>query len=100
MSGLSVGVGPRPRRGAPGTKLGPWLFLLVINDLKVDALTWKYVDGRDMSRFARNCEFCEKSQKTEKVEKIKPRQDSRFLRFRRFHNVQTIQFARMVYLKA
>ena len=32
------------------TKLDPWLFLLMINDLKVDALTWKYVDDTTISQ--------------------------------------------------
>ena len=33
-----------------GTKLGPWLFLLMINDLVVDALTWKYVDDTTIAQ--------------------------------------------------
>jgi len=33
-----------------GTKLGPWLFLLMINDLRVNALTWKYVDDTTISQ--------------------------------------------------
>ena len=33
-----------------GTKLGPWLFLLMINDLKVDALTWKYIDDTTIAQ--------------------------------------------------
>lgn len=35
-----------PSRIPKGTKLGPWLFILRINDLDVDNLAnvWKYVD--------------------------------------------------------
>ena len=33
-----------------GTKIGPWLFLLMINDLVVDALTWKYVDDTTIAQ--------------------------------------------------
>ena len=37
--------------GVPqGTKLGPWLFLLMSKDLKVDALMWKYVDDLTISQ--------------------------------------------------
>ena len=33
-----------------GTKLGPWLFLLMINDLKItEVSTWKYVDDTTIS---------------------------------------------------
>ena len=39
------------RSGVPqGTKLGPWLFVLMINDLRPsDAQTWKYVDDTTLA---------------------------------------------------
>ena len=32
-----------------GTKLGPWLFVLMINDLDINAQQWKYVDNTTVS---------------------------------------------------
>ena len=37
-----------------GTKLGPWLFLLMINDLKcVAANKWKYVDDTNVAEIVK-----------------------------------------------
>ena len=33
-----------------GTKLGPWLFLIMINDLDTPADMWKYVDNTSCSK--------------------------------------------------
>ena len=45
INGLSFRMGPVPAGVPEGTKLGPWLFLLKIYDLRVpNVQTWKYVD--------------------------------------------------------
>ena len=42
--------GPVPSGVPQGTKLGPWLFVLMINDLcPSDVQTWKYVDDTTLA---------------------------------------------------
>ena len=44
--GLLFRMGASPCWCATGHKLGPWLFILMINDLRVsDLLAWKCVDN-------------------------------------------------------
>ena len=41
--------GPVPAGLPQPTKLGPWLFVLMINDLDTNAQQWKYVDDTTVS---------------------------------------------------
>ena len=42
-------MGPVPAGILQGTKLGPWLFVLMINDLDMNAQQWKYEDNTTLS---------------------------------------------------
>ena len=49
-------MGPSPRWRTTGAKLGPWLFVLMINDLDTNAQQWKYVDDTTVSEVVKGGE--------------------------------------------